>query len=114
MADTDTRGLSPTQESLVETLTGGPLSGYRVLEMGSTVAGPFCGRLLADFGAEVIKVEPFEGDAVRTMGKRFHGKSLYAASILRNKSLISVDLRKPAGQEVVRSLAAKCDVVVEN
>jgi len=114
MADTDTRGLSPTQESLVETLTGGPLSGYRVLEMGSTVAGPFCGRLLADFGAEVIKVEPFEGDAVRTMGKRFHGKSLYAASILRNKSLISVDLRGSAGQDIIRGLVAKCDLVVEN
>ncbi len=92
----------------------GPLAGYRVLEMGSTIAGPFCGRLLADFGAEVIKVEPADGDAVRTMGKRFHGKSLYAASIFRNKSLISVDLRKPAGQDIVRALAAKCDVVIEN
>lgn len=92
----------------------GPLSGYRVLEMGSTVAGPFCGRLLADFGAEVIKVEPAEGDAVRSMGKRFHGKSLYAASIFRNKSLISVDLRTPQGQDAVRRIAAKCDVVVEN
>jgi crotonobetainyl-CoA:carnitine CoA-transferase CaiB-like acyl-CoA transferase len=78
------------------------------------VAGPFCGRLLADFGAEVIKVEPAEGDPVRTMGKRFHGKSLYAASIFRNKSLISVDLRTREGQEVVRKIAAKCDVVVEN
>ena len=94
--------------------SSGPLSGYRVLEMGSTVAGPFCGRLLADFGAEVIKVEPAEGDPVRTMGKRFHGKSLYAASIFRNKSLISVDLRTREGQEVVRKIAAKCDVVVEN
>src|SRR5665213_1072914 len=92
----------------------GPLAGYRVLEMGSTVAGPFCGRLLADFGAEVIKVEPAEGDAVRSMGKRFHGKSLYAASIFRNKSLISVDLRKPEGQDVIRRIAASCDVVVEN
>ncbi|HEX6633761.1 MAG TPA: CoA transferase, partial [Usitatibacter sp.] len=92
----------------------GPLAGYRVLEMGSTVAGPFCGRLLADFGAEVIKVEPAEGDAVRTMGKRFHGKSLYAASIFRNKSLVSLDLRKPEGQTLARAIAAKCDVVVEN
>ncbi len=93
---------------------GGPLAGYRVLEMGSTVAGPFCGRLLADFGAEVIKVETAEGDPVRTMGKRFHGKSLYAASIFRNKAMISVDLRRPEGQEIVRGLAAKSDVVVEN
>ncbi len=92
----------------------GPLAGYRVLEMGSTVAGPFCGRLLADFGAEVIKVEPAEGDPVRTMGKRAHGKSLYAASILRNKALVSVDLRKPAGQDAIRRLAKHCDVVVEN
>ena len=91
-----------------------PLAGYRVLEMGSTVAGPFCGRLLADFGAEVIKVETAEGDPVRTMGKRFHGVSLYAASIFRNKSLISVDLRRAEGQKLVADLAAKCDVVVEN
>lgn len=95
-------------------LSAGPLSGYRVLEMGSTVAGPFCGRLLADFGAEVIKVEPADGDAVRSMGKRFHGKSLYAASIFRNKSLISVDLRKREGQDIIRRIAEKCDVVVEN
>ena len=105
---------SAAPQALVPGLERGPLTGYRVLEMGSTVAGPFCGRLLADFGAEVIKVEPPEGDAVRTMGKRFHGKSLYAASIFRNKSLISVDLRRPEGQDVIRRLVAKCDVVVEN
>ncbi len=78
----------------------------RVLELGSTVAGPFCGRLLADFGAEVIKVEAAEGDTVRSMGKRLDGRSLYAASIFRNKELISVDLRLPEGQEVVRKLVA--------
>ncbi|MGH7660247.1 MAG: CoA transferase, partial [Vulcanimicrobiaceae bacterium] len=92
----------------------GPLSGIRVLEMGSTVAGPFCGRLLADFGADVINIEPPEGDPVRSMGKRFHEKSLYAASIFRNKSLIALDLRTPRGQDAVRRLVERCDVVVEN
>jgi crotonobetainyl-CoA:carnitine CoA-transferase CaiB-like acyl-CoA transferase len=117
----ETAGLPPFRDHMTQEDFKGqdvkreaPLAGYRVLEMGSTVAGPFCGRLLADFGAEVIKVEPAEGDAVRSMGKRFHGKSLYAASIFRNKSLISVDLRKPEGQDVIRRIAASCDVVVEN
>ena len=92
----------------------GPLARYRVLELGSTVAGPFCGRLFADFGAEVIKVEPLEGDAIRSIGSRFEGKSLYASSIFRNKSLIALDLRTPEGQEIVRRLVAQCDVVIEN
>jgi crotonobetainyl-CoA:carnitine CoA-transferase CaiB-like acyl-CoA transferase len=86
----------------------------RVLEMGSTVAGPFCGRLLADFGAEVIKIEPASGDPVRTMGKHFGGKSLYAASIFRNKRLISVDLHRAEGRDIARSIALTCDVMVEN
>lgn len=92
----------------------GPLSGYRVLEIGSTVAGPFCGRMLADFGAEVIKVEPAEGDPVRTMGKQFEGRSLYAASIFRNKKLVSIDLHSEEGRALVRDLAGKVDIVVEN
>ena len=92
----------------------GPLAGYRVLEIGSTVAGPFCGRMLADFGAEVIKVEPAEGDPVRTMGKQFEGRSLYAASIFRNKKLISIDLHSEEGRVLVRDLAVRSDVVVEN
>jgi crotonobetainyl-CoA:carnitine CoA-transferase CaiB-like acyl-CoA transferase len=95
-------------------LARGPLTGTRVLEMGSTVAGPFCGRLLADFGAEVIKIEPADGDPVRTMGKHFAGKSLYAASIFRNKRLIAVDLRRAEGREIARDIALGCDVVVEN
>jgi crotonobetainyl-CoA:carnitine CoA-transferase CaiB-like acyl-CoA transferase len=70
--------------------------------------------LFADFGAEVIKVEPAEGDALRSMGRRAKGKSLYAASLLRNKSLISLDLRTTEGQALVRTLVASCDVVVEN
>lgn len=92
----------------------GPLTGIRVLEIGSTVAGPFCGRMLADFGAEVIKVEPAEGDPVRTMGQQHDGHSLYAASIFRNKKLISIDLRRPEGHALIREMAAKSDVVVEN
>ena len=92
----------------------GPLAGYRVLEMGSTIAGPFCGRLLADFGAEVIKVEPEEGDPLRAKGKHFHGHSLYAASIFRNKATISVNLREPEGQAVIKQLASKIDIIVEN
>jgi len=91
-----------------------PLAGIRVLELGSTVAGPFCGRMLADFGAQVIKVEPAAGDPVRTMGKQFDGKSLYAASIFRNKQLIGVDLHQAEGREIVRQIALKSDVVVEN
>ena len=71
---------------MASSTNAGPLAGCRVLEMGSTVSGPFCGRLLADFGAEVIKVEPPSGDPVRQMGKRSRGRSLYAASILRTSS----------------------------
>ena len=99
---------------MTEAAGHGPLSGHRVVELGSTVAAPFCGRLLADFGAEVIKVEPADGDPVRSMGRRHEGKSLYAANIFRNKRLVSVDLRKPEGQEVVRKLAARCDILIEN
>ena len=91
-----------------------PLSRFRVLELGSTISGPFCGRLLADFGAQVIKVEDPTGDTLRSIGRQYHGKSLYAASLFRNKSTIAIDLRKPEGQDVVKALAAKCDVLIEN
>lgn len=96
------------------TKKSGPLAGYRVLEMGSTISGPFCGRLLADFGAEVIKVEPLEGDPLRKKGRHYHDVSLYAATIFRNKSTIAVNLRTQEGQEVIKKLASHCDIVVEN
>lgn len=91
-----------------------PLDGVRVLELGTTIAGPFCGRLLGDFGAEVVKVEPPEGDPVRGAGKSYQGSSLYAASILRGKRLIAADLRKPEAQELIRRLVPKFDIVIEN
>lgn len=92
----------------------GPLIGARVLELGTTVAGPLCGRLLADFGAEVIKIEALEGDPLRLSGKRVGGHPLYAKSLLRNKALVALDMRTTQGQELVRSLAASSDIVVEN
>ena len=94
--------------------TARPLEGFRVLELGTMVAGPFCGRMLADFGAEVIKVEMASGDPVRSMGKRVDGKSLYASSIFRNKRMASIDLRTEKGRDLVRSLAGKVDVLIEN
>ncbi|MBV6274323.1 CoA transferase [Alcaligenaceae bacterium CGII-47] len=92
----------------------GPLKGCRVVELGSTVAGPFCARLLADFGADVIKVEQKEGDAVRSMGKIKNGRSLYGASILRNKRIVSIDLRLPEGRALAKRLCEKADIVIEN
>jgi crotonobetainyl-CoA:carnitine CoA-transferase CaiB-like acyl-CoA transferase len=93
---------------------GGPLRDCRVLELGSMVAGPFCARLFADFGAEVIKVEPPDGDAVRSFAERYQGKSLYWASVARGKRAIAVNLKTEAGREIIRQLMATCDVVVEN
>jgi crotonobetainyl-CoA:carnitine CoA-transferase CaiB-like acyl-CoA transferase len=91
-----------------------PMQGIRVLELGTTIAGPFCARLLADFGAEVIKVEPAEGDPIRVSGKRYKNKPLYASSLMRNKKLIVIDLRTEDGQNLVRQFVKKCDVVIEN
>src|SRR5699024_9790210 len=98
----------------IENEMSGPLKGYRVLELGSTIAGPFCARLFADFGAEVIKVEQPSEDPVRYMGQMEDNKSLYAASIFRNKQLISVDLKKEEGREVVLNLMKESDIVIEN
>jgi crotonobetainyl-CoA:carnitine CoA-transferase CaiB-like acyl-CoA transferase len=70
--------------------------------------------MLADFGADVIKVEQRGGDAVRSMGKRKDGTSLYAASIFRNKRNVSIDLRQPEGRRIVAAMCEKADIVVEN
>lgn len=92
----------------------GPLSGYRVLELCSTIAGPVCARLFADFGADVIKVEPPAGDPVRKMGWLDGDVELYAASLFRNKRAAVIDIKTPEGLDLVKRIAATCDVVVEN
>jgi len=92
-----------------------PLKGVKVLELGSLIAGPFCGKTLGDFGAQVIKVEPpGEGDPLRRWRRMRNGVSLWWHVQSRNKKSITVDLRRPEGQEIVRRLARECHVVIEN
>lgn len=95
-------------------LTTGPLAGLKVVEICSTIAGPACTRLLGDFGADVIKIEPPEGDPVRQMGQHVGDVSLYAASILRNKRSIALDLKTEGGLAVAHELIARADILVEN
>ena len=96
--------------------TAGPLAGLKVIEMGSFIAGPFCGQLLADFGADVVKLEPpGTGDAMRQWGvAKRDGKSLWWPVIARNKQSVTLDLRKPEGRALARRLIAEADVLVEN
>jgi succinyl-CoA--D-citramalate CoA-transferase len=93
-----------------------PLEGVRVVEMGSLLAGPFCGQLLADFGAEVIKLEPpGTGDPMREWGRhRKDGRTLWWPIIARNKKSVTLNLREREGQALARRLIAGADVVVEN
>jgi len=93
-----------------------PLEGVRVVEMGSLLAGPFCGQLLADFGAEVIKVEPpGKGDPMRVWGRhQKDGRTLWWPIIARNKKSVTLNLREEKGQDIARRLVAEADVLVEN
>ena len=94
---------------------GGPLSELKVVELGTLIAESYCARLLAEFGAEVIKVEsPGEGDPLRKWRKLHQGNSLWWYAQARNKKSVAVNLRDPEGQAVVRALAAKADIVIEN
>lgn len=94
----------------------GALAGLRVIELGSLLAGPFCGQLLADMGAEVIKIEaPGSGDPMRVWGQeKSHGKSLWWPVVARNKKSVTVNLRVPDGQQIILDLAADADFLVEN
>jgi CoA:oxalate CoA-transferase len=91
-----------------------PLVGVRVLELGSVLAGPFCGMLLADLGAEVIKVEPPRGDDARTFGPFVDGASTYFRLVNRNKVGISLDLRRADELAVLEQLIERSDVFIEN
>ena len=92
-----------------------PLDGIRVLELGSLIAGPFCAKTLGDFGAEVIKIEPpGEGDALRKWRRMRNGTSLWWHVQSRNKKSVTCDLRRPEGQEIVRRLARRSQIVIEN
>jgi len=91
-----------------------PLEGLKVIELGQLIAGPFAGKCFAEFGAEVIKVEPPEGDPLRKWRKVHQGTSLWWYVQNRNKKSVTVDLRLPEGQEVVRRILRDADVVIEN
>lgn len=94
----------------------GALEGIRVLDLGTFVAGPYCATLLAEFGAEVIKIEPpGEGDSLRKFGTATEcGDTLVWLSESRNKKCVTLNLRKPRGIELLKALVARCDVLVEN
>jgi len=92
-----------------------PLSGIKVVELGTLIAGPFAARILAEFGAEVIKIEsPDGGDPLRKWRKLYEGTSLWWYLQARNKKSVTVNLKHPDGVEVVRQLVAEADIVVEN
>ncbi len=94
----------------------GPLSDLRVVEMGQLLAGPFAGQLFADFGAELIKLEPpNQGDPLRVWGKeRTNGKALWWSVLGRNKKSVTCNLRLPEGQQIARDIIATSDVLIEN
>jgi len=94
---------------------GRPLDGIKVLELGALIAGPFCAKTLAEFGAEVVKIEPpGEGDPLRKWRYVKDGTSLWWHVQSRNKKSVAVDLRSPDGQAIARRLALAADIVVEN
>jgi formyl-CoA transferase len=123
MAGTQTSGLTLPGSTCIHLLLmpdlkfkNGPLADLRVLELGTLIAGPFCGQLLGDFGAEVIKIEPpGQGDPMRVWGRQAEGEeSLWWPVVARNKKAITLDLRQAEGQAVLRELLVKADFLLEN
>lgn len=92
-----------------------PLSGLKVVELGTLIAGPFAARIMGEFGAEVIKIEsPDGGDPLRKWRKLYEGTSLWWYVQSRNKKSVTVNLKHPAGREIVLKLVAEADIVIEN
>jgi formyl-CoA transferase len=95
--------------------TAGPLAGVKVVELGQLIAGPFAARIFADYGADVVKIEPpGSGDPLRRWRRLHEGSSLWWRVQARNKRSVTADLRTPEGQEIVRRLAREADILVEN
>ncbi|HEX3991930.1 MAG TPA: CoA transferase, partial [Acetobacteraceae bacterium] len=93
----------------------GALAGLKVVDLTRVLGGPYCTMILSDHGADVIKVEPPQGDEVRDWGPPFHeGDASYFIGVNRNKRAMAVDLRKPDGQEIILKLLADADVLIEN
>ena len=91
----------------------GPLKDIRVIELGQLIAGPFCGQLMADMGADVIKVEPpGTGDPMRKWGRGDY--PLWWSVCARNKKCVTANLREPEGQEIAKKLISNADMVLEN
>ncbi|RZI43240.1 CoA transferase [Herbaspirillum sp. HC18] len=99
---------------MAEQKSSGPLAGIKVLELGTLIAGPFCSRMLAEFGAEVIKVEAPDGDPIRQWRVLKDGTSLWWYVQSRNKKSITLNMKDPRGQEIARRLALEADIVIEN
>lgn len=99
----------------MQSSSDGPLAGLKILDLTQFLSGPYCTQILGDLGAEVIKVEWPEGDLTRALPPHFVGEdSAYYLSVNRNKESVAVDLKTPAGRDLIKRLALVCDVIVEN
>lgn len=100
---------------MTKTTSSGPLAGIKVLELGTLIAGPFCSRMLAEFGAEVIKIEsPDGGDPIRQWRVLKDGTSLWWSVQARNKKSLTLNLKDPRGQQIAKKLALEADIIIEN
>ncbi len=115
MSDNSNASSTKASHTTPEGLKPGALDGIKVLELGTLIAGPFTGRMLAEFGADVIKVEaPGQGDPIRKWRVLHEGNSLWWAVQARNKKSITLNMKSEQGLEVARQLAEQADIIVEN